>query len=280
MNRCLPVAFSLLFASYAFGAERTLDRTFSVSPGGSLVVDADSASVQVSGNDTKQVTVRMSARGSTDDLAGVKLDAVQKGDEVTVTMRRQDKKSWFQWGSWNGESRIEVTVPRSYRVRVQTGGGDVELTNTSGAATLKTSGGDIVAKNLNGNVEARTSGGGIRADSIRGDVDADTSGGDVRLMNIDGRIRGNTSGGNVQCSLVGTNRGIFATTSGGSIEVTVPRNTAANIDATTSGGDVSTELPVTSTSWKEGRVKGTLNGGGQPIDAHTSGGDVSLRAAN
>lgn len=280
MNRYLPVVFSLLFASSAFGAEKTFDRTFSVSPGGSLVVNADSASVEVAGNDTNQVTVRMSARGSTDDLAGVQLDAAQKGDEVVVTMKRQDKKSWFQWGSWNGESRIVVTVPKSHRVRVQTGGGNVELTNTAGDATLKTSGGDIVAKNVNGNVEARTSGGGIRADSIRGDVDADTSGGDVRLMNIDGKIRGNTSGGNVHCSLVGPNRGISATTSGGSIEVRVPRDTAANINATTSGGEVSSELPVTSTNWKEGRVKGTLNGGGQPIDAHTSGGDVSLRAVN
>jgi DUF4097 and DUF4098 domain-containing protein YvlB len=280
MNRYLPVALSLLVAGSAFGADKAFDKTFSVSAGGSLVVDADSASVQVSSSDTNQVTVHMTAHGSSEEIADVQLDAVQKGDEVTVTMRRQQKKSWFQWNSWNGDSRIEVKVPRNFGVRVQTGGGNVELTNTVGTATLKTSGGDIIARNVNGNIEARTSGGGIRMDTIRGDVDADTSGGDVRLMNVDGKIRGNTSGGNVECSLVGSNRGITATTSGGSIQVTVPRNTTANIDATTSGGEISTELPVTSTNWKEGRVKGTLNGGGQPIDAHTSGGDVSLRAAN
>ena len=57
------------------------------------MVDADSASVHVSGGDTNQVTVRMSARGSEDDLAKMNLDAFQKGDAVTVTMRRQGREA-------------------------------------------------------------------------------------------------------------------------------------------------------------------------------------------
>ena len=84
---------------------------------------------------------------------------------------------------------------------------------------------------MNGNVEAHTSGGGIIADTIRGDVDADTSGGDVRLLNVDGKIRGQTSGGDVQCSLVGINRGILVSTSGGSIRLTLPRATTASFEA-------------------------------------------------
>jgi DUF4097 and DUF4098 domain-containing protein YvlB len=84
----------------------------------------------------------------------------------------------------------------------------------------------------------------------------------------------------VRCSLVGSNRGISATTSGGDIEVSVPRATAANIKATTSGGEITSELAVTAAVLKDFRLEGTLNGGGQPIDAHTSGGSISLRAMN
>ena len=113
----------------------------------------------------------------------------------------------------------------------------MELTDTIGPASLHTSGGDIVAKNVNGNVEAHTSGGEISADTIRGDVDASTSGGEIRLLHVDGKIRGQTSGGSVHCSLVGTNRGISASTSGGSIELTLPRATTGDIEATTSGGE-------------------------------------------
>lgn len=280
MTRYSAIALVLLAASSADAAEKTFERTFTVSPGGALIVDADSASVRVSGGDANQVTVRMSIRGSDEDLAAAKLDAIQKDDGVTVMLRQRAKESWFKSGSWSSEGHIEVTVPRQYGISIRTDGGNVELTGTVGSATLHTSGGDIVAKNVNGKIEAHTSGGEILADAIRGDVDADTSGGDVRLLHVDGKISGHTSGGDVQCSLVGINRGISATTAGGSIQLTLPRATTGNIEATTGGGEVSSELPVEATVRQEGHVKGSINGGGQPIDARTSGGDISLRAAN
>jgi DUF4097 and DUF4098 domain-containing protein YvlB len=280
MNRYSAIAIVLLAASSANAAEKKFDRTFAVSPGGSLTVDAHSASVRVSGAATNQVVVHMSVRGTDKYLADTTLDAVQSGDGVKVTMRRRDKDSWFSLGSWNGEGHIEVTVPRRFAVNVRTGGGGIELTDTVGAATLKTSGGDIAAKNLNGNVELRTSGGGIIADTIRGDVDANTSGGDVRLLHIDGKIRGNTSGGSVRCSLVGANREISARTSGGDIELILPRATTGDLEASTSGGGISSDLPVVASVKKDDRLKGSLNGGGAAIHAHTSGGSISLRPAD
>jgi DUF4097 and DUF4098 domain-containing protein YvlB len=279
MPRLSAIALILIAASSAQAAEKTLDRTFNVSPGGNLVVDADGASIRVSGNDGNKVVVHVLVRGSEKELANMKLDAIQKGDGVAVTMRT-DKPGWFSWGSWRSESNIEVTVPRRYTINARTGGGSVDLRDTIGTATLKTSGGDVSAKNVVGNVELRTSGGSIQADTIRGDVDADTSGGDVRLLNIDGKIRGNTSGGSVRVSLVGANRGILATTSGGDIELILPRGTTANIDATTSGGEITTDIPVTSTSRKETELDGTLNGGGERIRADTSGGSIRVRAEN
>lgn len=279
MTRYFAIALILLAAGTANAAEKNLDRTFTVSPGGTLIVDADSASVRVSGSDTNQVTVHMTAHASEKELDSMKFDAVQNSEGVTVTARRKEKVSWFSWGSWNNEGRIEVTVPKRYTVSVRTGGGSIELKDTTGAAKLNTSGGDVSAKNVTGNLELRTSGGTIHTDTIRGDVDADTSGGDVKLLQVDGKIRGNTSGGSVRCSLVGANRGISVRTSGGDIEVTVPRATTGNVEATTSGGDITSDLPVATTQVKEGRLVGSLNGGGQPIDAHTSGGSIRLRAA-
>lgn len=266
----------LLASGTAHAADRTLDRSFTVSPGGSLVVTADGASVNVSSTDTDKVNVRMRVSSSEKDLADMTLDATQDGNQITATMRRP--KSWFNLGSWRAESSIEVTVPKRFEVNVKTGGGSIELRDTVGSVKLNTSGGDITAKNLDGAIWLRTSGGGINAENVRGDVDADTSGGDVRLLNIDGGIKGHTSGGNVRVSLAGANRGISATTSGGNVEVTLPRGTKGNVSATTSGGSVRTDIPVTTTVIKEGRLEGTLNGGGQPIEVRTSGGDIRFRA--
>ena len=280
MNRFSAIALVLLAATSANAAEKKLDRTFTVSAGGSLTVDADSASVNVSGAETNQVIVHMSARGADKDLADMTFEAVQSGNGVNVTLRRREKGGWFSWRSWNSEERVEVTVPRRYTINVRTGGGGIELRDTIGSATLKTSGGDIAAKNLDGTIELRTSGGAILADTIRGDVDADTSGGDVRLLRIDGKMRGNTSGGSVECSLVGANREIVATTSGGDIELILPRATTGNLDAATSGGDITADLPILAAVRKEDRLEGSLNGGGATIRARTSGGSIRLRAAD
>lgn len=280
MKRQTLLLFVLLAAGSAHAAEKTFDRTFNVSPGGTLTVDADGASIKVSGADTTHVTVHMRARGSDKSLEDTRFEATQSGDSVNVEMRRRDGRGWFSWGSGVHDEFIEVTVPKRYTVNVRTSGGNIELADTTGAATLKTSGGNVAAKNLIGRTDLRTSGGNILADTIRGDVDADTSGGSVRLLRIDGRIKGNSSGGSVKVGLVGANREISATTSGGSIEVTVPRGTAGNVKATTSGGSVSSNLPLSSMEQKEGRLEGVLNGGGPPIYAHTSGGSISLRLEN
>ncbi|MEO8062388.1 MAG: DUF4097 family beta strand repeat-containing protein [Pseudomonadota bacterium] len=281
MTRYSAIALVLLAAGSANAAEKKFDRTFTVTPGGALIVDADSASVQVSGVDTNQVTVHVSMRGSDEEIAAMTLDAVQKDNGVTVTAKRKDKKGgWFNWGSWSNEGNIEVTVPKRFEVSVRTGGGGIEIRDVTGAAKLNTSGGDVKARSVNGNLSVRTSGGEIEVDTVRGDVDANTSGGDLRLLHVDGQIRGHTSGGGVRCSLVGSNRGINVSTSGGDIEITVPRGTTGNVEATTSGGDVSSDLPLSTTSQKEGRLAGSLNGGGQPIDAHTSGGSIRLTAGS
>jgi DUF4097 and DUF4098 domain-containing protein YvlB len=279
MPRYSAIALILLAAGSVHAADKALDRTFTVSPGGSLIVDADGASVKVSAADTNQVTVHMSVSAPEKELAAMTIDATQKGNDVTATLRRSKSGNWFNWGSWRSESSIEVTVPKRFEVGVRTSGGSIELKDTTGSVKLNTSGGDISARNLNGTVWLRTSGGQITADKIRGDLDANTSGGDVRLLNVDGSIKGHTSGGSVRVSLVGANRGISATTSGGDVEVILPQGTTGKVSASTSGGSITTDFPVTSTERKESRLEGTLNGGGQPIEARTSGGSIKLRSA-
>ena len=277
MPRYLALAVVLLAAGSAQAAEKKLDRTFTVAPGGALTVDADGASVHVSGSDASQVVVHMIARGSEDSLANTQLDAVQNDSGVTVTFKKA-KRTWSWWFDWNSNEQIEVTVPRRYAINVVTSGGSVELRDTVGAASLHTSGGTISARNVTGNVEARTSGGSIDVETIRGDVDVRTSGGGLHLLQIDGAIQGKTSGGSVECGLVGANRGISVTTSGGSIELNLPKGTTGNLDAGTSGGNVRSDIPVTSTNWGDHKLVGSINGGGAMIYAHTSGGSTSVLA--
>jgi hypothetical protein len=289
----LVLAFT---ATAALGAERTLDRTFPVKAGGTLTVTADSAGIEVVGVDGNQVVVHMVAEAPQNELDETTFTATPSDSGVTVEMLRPERRRWFDWGR-NFDGHIEVKVPRSYRVELKTSGGGIRIESVAGPSRIRTSGGGINAKDIHGALDGSTSGGSIRVESIdgdtrvntsggsvyasgvRGSIDANSSGGGVRLMQIDGKINAHTSGGSVECELIGSNRGISASTSGGGIRVTVPADIKGTLDARTSGGDFHTELPISTTHMSDHEMSGLINGGGESIVMRTSGGGITLSAA-
>jgi hypothetical protein len=297
---CSAVYLSLLAlalgsaASAATAEDKNLDRTFTVAPGGVLTVNADGAEVFVSGSDANTVVVRIQARGPRKELDELHLSAQPGSDGVTVEALRPKQRGW---GSWHVDTHIDVTVPRSYRVNASTTGGDVRLQSVAGPSRLHTSGGNLSARDVKGDFEGHTSGGQVRIESmegsvnahtsggsmflsdIKGDVDADTSGGDVRVVKVDGKIRAGTGGGSVRCELTGPNRGVSATTSGGSVWLTLPKDVTATVDAKSSGGEIESDFPISTTRWSEHRLSGTINGGGNEIYVRTSGGNITLNTA-
>ena len=296
VHAMLGIAF-VSAASAATAEEKSLNRTFNVTAGGTLTVDADGADIAVSGSEGSTVVVRIEARGSQNELDELKLSAEQSGDGVRVEARRPKERGWFKWGSWRVETHIDVTVPRNYRVDARTSGGEVRLEGIAGQAHVRTSGGNLFARNMKGDFEGQTSGGEVRIESmegtvnahtsggnvlvskVKGDVDADTSGGDVHVVGVDGRIRAGTSGGSVRCELTGQNRGIQATTSGGNVWLTLPKDTKGTLDAQSSGGHIDSDFPISTTRWSAHRLNGEINGGGEEILLRTSGGSITLSTA-
>jgi hypothetical protein len=295
----MPAMLAVALASTASAAsaeEKNLDRTFNVTPGGQLTVEADGADISVSGGDSNTVVVRIQARGSQRDLDELKLSAEQTGDGVRVEARRPGRRGW-SWGGWHVDTHIDVTVPRNYRVDAKTSGGEMRLEDVAGDSHLRTSGGNVVVRNvkgdfegytsggevrieqMQGSVRAHTSGGNVSVSKVKGDVDANTSGGSVRVVGVDGRIQAGTSGGDVRCELTGPNRGITASTSGGSVWLTLPKDTRATLDAQSNGGHIDSDLPIATTRWSAHRLNGEINGGGEEIHVRTSGGSITLTAA-
>lgn len=291
------LAFAMIStASAALAQEKKLDKTFTVDPNGMLTVDADGADITVNGGDSNTVVVHIDARGSQSELDNLKLSAEPSSDGVRVEALRPGQRGWFTSGSWHVETHIGITVPRTYRVNGRTSGGDVRLENVSGPSRMRTSGGEVEAKNVKGEFEGHTSGGDVRIESmeglvkvhtsggdvilsgIKGDVDAETSGGDVRLTRVDGSIHAHTSGGEVRCELIGPNRGISATTSGGSVWLTLPKDIAGTVDAQSSGGHIDSDFPISTSRWSQHRLSGQINGGGKEIFVRTSGGSIALNS--
>lgn len=295
----LVLSFVILDAAVVQSGEKTFDRTFPVSAGGTLTFKTDVGSVEVIGvEDGKEVSVHGRIHGRQRDVDEFKFSAKTTATGVEVVGKLPSLRRCWNFGANDLEVSFKVNVPKHYNIYVRTSGGDLVVKNVqgkveggtsggdialsvmNGAVALKTSGGNIHVERSEGALRLESSGGNIRVNEAKGNLDASTSGGDVVIGGVEGKVRAETSGGDITVYLRGSHDGIYAQTSGGDIDIVVPATASANLDAETSGGCVSCELPVTILGQpSESRMRGTINGGGATIFAHTSGGDVRIRSA-
>jgi DUF4097 and DUF4098 domain-containing protein YvlB len=289
----LLIVVVLALSLVCTAAEKKFEKSFNVSPGGTLLVSTDIGSIRVSGTSGNQVSVVAVMNGSQKDVEDFRIEAQQtdRGVEVRGKMKHS---SWF--GNINDlDITITVKVPSQYRAKLNTSGGDVDVTglkgdvegqtsggnidlaDIEGSASMETSGGNIAIRHINGPLRVSTSGGEVRVEDVKGQVRATTSGGNMAFTGIDGRLAAETSGGDIRVELAATNKGVNVQTSGGDIEILLPGNAGAAIDASTSGGEVTCDLPITMQGkFDSDRLRGTLNGGGEMVRASTSGGNVHI----
>lgn len=289
---------ALVVAGTAVSAQKKFEKKFQVSSAGTLTLGTDAGSVKIIGTSSHEVSVVAEIRGRERDVDNFEITADQSGNNVDVRGKLSKGGSWF-WNTVDIDVDFTVSVPHEYSVKMHTAGGNIDVTDlkgkvdgktsggnvsiggTEGEIDLETSGGNVEAEKCTGALHMRTSGGEIDVRGITGDVDLGTSGGDVKISDVQGKVRAETSGGSMYVKVKGPNKGVFAETSGGDIEIVVSKSVAADIDAATSGGSVRFDFPVTiSGQIDESHVRGTLNGGGSMIHAHTSGGDVRFRSAD
>jgi hypothetical protein len=221
----------------------------------------------------------------------------------------------LEYSVWLRQVEYRLTVPAKFNADVTTSGGPISVSNLKGAVDARTSGGPLNFDGIEGPVNGRTSGGGITIEhgkgrtsvhtsggpirilEVAGDVEASTSGGPISIERTSGRVKARTSGGpidireaegSVEASTSGG--GVTAwlvgqpkeecrlDTSGGSIDVRLPREIRVDLDASTGGGRVWTDFPVPYRDDRHGHeLRVPLNGGGPLLYLHTSGGGISVR---
>ena len=308
----LLAAGLLALAPFAAAAkiERTVEKSFTVQPGGTLTVSTQGGriSVEPSADGTLKVVAREKIRASSEAEADEilkKLDLAieQHGNDVSATAKYESRPMGFQWGSWPPvQVEFIVTAPAGFSVDVKTSGGDITVGDRSGRIQARTSGGNIRLGKVTGEVEAHTSGGDVRltectgsaklstsggnitAGRVGGTAELSTSGGDIKVESVAGQLRAATSGGNVTAKITGPLQGnCVLSTSGGDVKATVDASAGFVLDASTSGGSVdATGLTVTIEKGGAGRSRlaGKVNGGGPTLKLRSSGGGITVRAGS
>src|SRR6266478_5918448 len=119
-------ALALFASSFAVGSASAEEwtKSYAVSGRARVHVDTNDGSVRVTTGDSKQVEFRVSYNGYTLDK-NLNITSRQDGDQVQVSARIRNSMNWG-WGGMHRSLRIEVHMPRTADLNVDTGDGSVE----------------------------------------------------------------------------------------------------------------------------------------------------------
>jgi len=262
--------------------QEVITKSFSVKPGGKLVMNVDRGSIHITTSDSDKVEIRITRdlkRASAAEAKRIyglhKIDLTSQDNEVKI--EAQNPQKGFSFNNPFNHLQVDYTVaiPSKFDAELKTAGGNIEVADLEGKATVQTSGGNLELGAIKGPVKAHTSGGYIKLSKTHGDTDVDTSGGDLRIGEIEGNLVAHTSGGNI--TLEKTKGSVKASTSGGDIRV---KEAYGPVSAHTSGGNVSANFntqPTADCSLKTsgGNVDVLLASNlALDLNAHTSGGNL------
>lgn len=270
--------------------------TFSVSDDVNIDVATSGGWIKAIGTNSDEVKVEMfvkkkgkSVSAGDVDLSNWEIIIEKSGNEIIASAKR--KKRAFNSDKISISFLVES--PKRATFDVKTSGGSISFKNLIGDQEGKTSGGKIKAGDIDGNVElntsggqvnlanitgfaeVKTSGGKITAESIDGGISAHTSGGSITLDNVSGNVEAKSSGGSIKAEIVEPNEYIELKTSGGRIEIVVPKD--LGYDVNLDGSRVNADMQNFTGEYERDEMTGTLNGGGVKINAKTSGGSVTLK---
>lgn len=305
--------FLSAFASQMPAAEAIV-REFAIASGGTLVVDAEAARLDVrGGGDGVRVAIARGGDGAADIEEDFDIAFDASATRLHVGVKRR--------GGWLGnlglrrQLVIEVATPEAFNVELTTSGGSVYASQLVGTLSARTSGGSIGFEDVDGPIEGKTSGGTIRLSGTSADARLTTSGGSITVGEVGGHVRARTSGGRIAIEhagggawartsggsiAIGSAKAVDAGTSGGGIELALTGQPEEDSQLTTSGGSINVHLPSdvalrVQGSASGGRIRmddalafrgeasktvisGSLNDGGPNLLMRTSGGSIRLQA--
>ena len=299
---------TLMLSGTAYASiEDTIEKSFTVKPGGTLKVDTKRGSIEVEGHRGNTVEVKVIREVRTSDkeearkiLEKFPVEFEQRGGDIYITATYEETNIVKKLlNDINKKLRVKfvVSVPDVYNVDLRTSGGSIQVWGLEGLVNSRTSGGSLTFDGITGDIEGRTSGGSIKIGNVEGSadihtsggsitiekaagqVDAHTSGGSITVHEVMGTIQADTSGGSIKAHISRQPEGpCRLTTSGGSVTVYMADDIRVDVDASTSGGNVHTEFPVTvQGEIKRSRLEATINGGGPELYLRTSGGSIYLK---
>ncbi len=216
----------------------------------------------------------------------------------SVAVRGYNGKDAIIEGSHVGERRRDSDGHGGMHRIDQPGGMDI----TENDNTITIHGDFMHSSNITVQVPVETSlklktvnGGKISVEGVSGDVEADNTNGSVVVTDVSGSVVASSTNGKVTVSLtkVTPNKSMSFSSMNGTVDVTLPADTKANLRMRTDNGEIWSDFdvkvdgarPSQSIDTREGHhriridktIYGSINGGGPEIQLVTFNGSIFLR---
>jgi hypothetical protein len=267
----LALAAPLLRSQASTQNAEHFQRSFTISPNGTLHVDNYKGTIHVTASDGNQVVVDVTKRfeGGTDSdrkwwLENLQVNFSNQSDRVSVDVKYPEWDCTFCWQGHDFTAQVEldIRVPRQINVALDSYKPDIKIASVQG---------DIRVKSYKSPITIDSTTGAIRIDTYKNTVKLQnvTLRGplDVRSYKADAEINAKTLGESATVE-----------TSKGTIVLRVPQN--AGLDVDYEGGrraSFHSDFPLDSTAGSfNDRIRGTVNQGGTHLRLRTEKGLVSL----
>ncbi len=257
---CLPL-FVAVLAFTAFAHADDWSKTYDLTGKPELRVEARDANVRVESWDQNKIEAHVTTHGWHIGNGGLEIVEHQQRNTVDIELR-QPPHAHFSIGIENHRTELDIRLPRSVKVNVHSGDGEVFAKGLEGELEFTTGDGRLDLEDVDGSLRAHTSDGSVRV-SGRFDV--------LELRTSDGRVEVEARPGSQ------LREAWEIRSSDGSVKLRIPGDLAANVELHTSDGSITTNIPITvEGSFGRHDVHGKMNGGGKLLTVHTSDGSVTL----
>ncbi len=255
----LLASFALLACSIAATAwAQDYERTYTLSPGGTISVSNVSGDISVVGHTGSNIHVTAYREGRDKDM--VEIEDQSTADSIVLRARYPR-----DGGRYDASVRFVLQVPRGSHYRfdsITTVSGDVSITDVAG---------EIDAKSVSGDVEVKQCEGGIHAATVSGDV---------TVLNSVGGVTARSVSGDLEVAIADTEgaRELSFTTTSGDVAVRVPAQLDADVQLSTFSGSLATDFPLTVEERENHGKKafGILGSGAVRLKATSLSGSVRL----
>jgi hypothetical protein len=209
--------------------EEKLTQSFVTGPSPHVVVETHNGSIHVRvGRRIQGVTATVVKKGygrddrkARESLGNLVVNASQNGDEVNLGANQGDE-------TLRNAANYFVEVPLNASVDLHSVNGCIEVIGVAGEVLARTTNACITATRVGGHVDLHTTNGEVTVQPDGAVVVASTTNGSI---SVDGRLGPGLSN---------------LSTTNGSVDVVLPRDSRFTLEANTTNGHVGTNFPITS----------------------------------